>query len=110
MATATQLAILRSFCGSDVGADGDPFDLIDVDARLADCGGSAHTVALQILRQRRADLVMGGKQDVDGDFSIDPTESIKALDRDITTLEGIVGNEAGTGTATTSLLVRRTGR
>lgn len=108
--TAAQLAVIRSYCGSDVGADGDTIDLIDVDERLAVLG-SAHAVAHQILRQRRADMVMGpAKIDVDGDFSQDATESLKALDRDIATLEAIIGRENGDGVTQTSLMVRRTDR
>ncbi len=110
MPTAAQLAVIRSYCGADVGADGDTIDAIDVDARLAELG-SSHAVALQILRQRRADLVMApAKIQVDGDFSQDATESIKALDRDIATLQAIIGRENGDGATVTSLMVRRTGR
>lgn len=110
MPTSAQLAVIRSYCGSDVGADGDSIDAIDVDDRLNRLG-SSHAVALEILRQRRADMAMSpAKISVDGDFSQDATESIKALDRDIATLEAIVGRENGTGAASTSLMVRRSER
>jgi hypothetical protein len=109
VATAADLATIRQWCGSDVGADGDQFDLIDVDERL-DRLSSANMVALEILRQRRADLVHAGKVDVDGDVSHDPKDSIAALDRDIGRLEAVIGIESGDGTVTTSLMVRRSER
>ena len=110
MPTADELAVIRQFCGSDVGADGDAFDAIDVDARLARLI-SPYAVALEILRQRRADMAMSpAKISVDGDFAQDATESIRALDRDIAALVAIVDRENGTGGSTSSTMVRRTGR
>lgn len=104
------LAIVRSWCGSDVGAPGDQYDTVDIEARLERLG-TAEQVALELLRARRADMVMSpAKIDVDGDFSQDATESIKALDRQILALEAVVARAAGEGATTTSLMVRRTGR
>ena len=110
MATAADLATIRSWCGSDVGAPGDQFDTDDIDARLARLG-TADQVALELLRARRADMVMSpAKISVDGDFSQDATESIRALDRQIATLEALVARAAGEGATSLSLMVRRTGR
>ena len=110
MPTADQLAVIRSWCGSDVGANGDRFDAIDVDARLARLG-SANAVALEILRQRRADFAVNpAEENVDGDFAAKTVENIKALERDIGRLETIVAAESGAGTSSTSLMVRRSDR
>lgn len=74
--------------------------------------GSAEAVALPILETRLADMIANpAKWSVDGDFSRDHTENIKALRAKIAELQGLVPDSAGhlVGHLTTARMVR-TGR
>ncbi len=94
------LATIRSWVGSAVGRDGDTFDGDDLNTRFGVLG-SAEAVALQILQQRRADIVLGNPVtwSISGDHSEDWMGNLQALDKHIAQLERMVG--AGTVTVTT---------
>jgi hypothetical protein len=73
--------------------------------------GSVEATALAILRGRRADFITrAAKFAAEGDFSEDTATNIKALDRDIASLEALVpsaeGGAADLGMVITSRLVR----
>jgi hypothetical protein len=73
--------------------------------------GTVEATALAILRARRADFIQrAAKFSADGDFSEDTATNIKALDRDIASLEAMVpsteGGASDLGMVTTSRLVR----
>jgi hypothetical protein len=89
MATAAQLATIHSWIGTDTIIPA------DVDQRLARLG-SAEAVSLELLRQRRADLLLSPTRiQVDGDVTVDWSDTIRGLDRAITSLEDIVGSRTG---------------
>lgn len=91
-----------------VGADPDLHDLED---RYEALGNVAHAVALQVLRERRAQMVLDGpgKFDASGDTSEDWTANLASIERQITALEGSVdatSTPSGLHRVTTSQLVR----
>ncbi len=108
MPTAGQLAVIRRWVGSKVGRDGDLIDGTDLDARLARLSGP-EAVALEILGQARADIVLGNPTSfsIAGDQSEDWSKNLEALDKHIATLERICGSPT---VAVTRLRRSRPGR
>ena len=101
-----KLRIIQSWCGRTVGTmDDDTHDTGDIAARLERLS-SAEAVAIEVLRQRRADMLRDPLNfSVEGDFSQDAAENIRRLDADIAALERIVG-VAGSRRVTVSHFTR----
>lgn len=97
MISEADLAVLRSHVGSEPP---------DEDLRLRyERTGSVERTAYEILRGRYADMLANpAKWSVDGDFTKDHTENLKALQGQLASLEPSVNPEAGA--MTTSRLVR----
>ncbi len=96
MATAEELAIVRSWAGTAV-TEGDINEPL---ARLA----SPEAVALELLRQRRADLLADPQSfTAAGDVSYDWGDRLADLDRTIGDLERRVGAAAGSSVSTAKL-------
>lgn len=91
MPTPDHLAVIRSWCGSTTGTSGDLHDSSDLDARMSRLG-SPEAVSLEILRERRADMLSNPLSfQVQGDYSEDRAENLRALDVLIGQLERLVG-------------------
>ncbi len=107
--TDTDLLVIREWCGSDAGtvepAGSGAIDLsLGALATRVEYYGSAEGAALAILRQRRADFETDPtRQTVDGDYSTDHAENLKALDRRIADLERICGVVGGRTVVVTQL-------
>lgn len=93
MPTTDQLAVIRRWVGSKVGHDGDVIDGTDLDARLARLT-TPEAVALEILGQARADIVLGNPVSftITGDQSEDWSKNLEALDKHIALLERVCGS------------------
>lgn len=104
---ADDLAVIRSWCGSAVGSpDGDRYSTADLAARLGRLG-SPHRVALEVLRERRADLLVDPLSvTLTGDGAQDATGNVKALDASIRQLEVIVRDAGGVGRVRVGRLAR----
>lgn len=95
------LAQIRSWVGSEPSND----DLAVRFERL----GSTNLTALEVLRERRANLLADpAKVSVDGDASWDWSKNLEVLDKQVAELETVAGI-AGPGTVNVGRLVR-TGR
>lgn len=104
--TDDDLAIIRSWCGSTVGSIDHPLHpWNDVEDRLA----RLHTpeaVALEILRQRRADFTADpASYGIEGDATVNTAENLRQLDRQISRLEQHLAT-GGDGTLTSGRLTR----
>lgn len=96
----TALHVIRSWVGSN------PSDT-DLETRF-DRLTDAQLVALEVLRERRADLVSNPAQfAVSGDYSQSTGKNIDALDADIVRLERLTGT--GVDVVRTGVLTRSTG-
>ncbi len=109
--SADDLAVIRSWCGSSVGdPDSDVFGQPDLVARM-DRLGSAEAVALEVLRQRRADVLADPVSfSLAGDVAEDSAVNVAGLDAAIRQLEGIVGDRGGRGAVSVGRMVRAGGR
>lgn len=99
--TPDQRAVIRSWVG-------DTPDDADLAARFARLG-DAHTVALEVLRWRRANFVAEPlSESLSGDYRQDASANIAALDSSIRQLEDLVAASSSTsgGTVTMGSLVR----
>lgn len=83
---AASLRVIREWVGSQ--PDDDALDDAFDDA------GTLNGAALSILRQRRADLLVGKAWGVPGDY-YEGAANLSALDRQIADLEALVGTGAG---------------
>lgn len=84
--TADQIAEVRAWIGAGTPPSDD--DLATAYDRL----GSTNAVALEVLQGRYADALSGPqKWSVEGDFSIDNTETVKALAKQVAELKAILG-------------------
>lgn len=88
--TADDNKAIRSYVGTNAT---DPTD-VDISSRW-DRLGSVQLVAQEILRERRANLVLADalKVDVANDYSEDATANLKALDETLATLAGQTGTD-----------------
>lgn len=101
---AGQIAELRSWIGTEP-------DDATLDASY-DRLGTLEDVALEVLRARRAEMVLDGpaKLDITGDRNEDWSANLNALNKDIATLTGPGGGTAASGTqAVSTLPLRRDG-
>lgn len=105
-----QLAVIRSWTGTHVGtAQGAPYDWGDLCARW-ERHGDPHAVALEILRQRRADFTNEpASLALDGDFTAGTAKNLEQLDAEIAALERICDTKA-TGIASDTLTVGQLSR
>lgn len=105
------LTVIRAFCGSAVGApDGQVFGAADLASRLGRLG-SAHAVALEVLRTKRADLLDDPLMlTLVGDLSQNAEANVAALDRSIRQLEVIVRDAGGVGRVRVGRLERSDAR
>ncbi len=102
MPSTDDLAIIRSWVGSAVGDDYDPYDNDDLDSRIGRLG-TAHAAALEILRQQRADMLTApAVLNISGDYSESRVENLKRLADNIAQLERVVGEN----TVSVATLVR----
>lgn len=94
-ATAGQLAAIRAWCGS-APSNGDLTTRLE---RL----GDTNAVALEVLRERRADLLRDPlTTNLVGDYSESLVENIKHLNEDIARLDDLV-RQAGSDDGATSV-------
>lgn len=107
--SSDDLAVIRSWAGSTVGIDGaDQYGYDDIEARWARLHDPL-AVAVEILRQRRADYLADPLTiNLDGDYSANAAENVRALDRRISELERrIIQAAAGeTGSITVGTMER----
>lgn len=88
---ALTLNAIRSWVGSTEPS------AADLEARYL-LLGSVEAVALQVLRQRLADMLAEpGRYDVDGDASWSYEENIRSLRSSIATLQDLVGGGSSSG-------------
>jgi hypothetical protein len=105
---ADDLAIVRSWCGTAAGTSASTYTEADLTARM-DRLADAHAVALEVLRQMRADLLADpASLTLTGDYAHDVAANLAGLDHNITQLERLVGDAAGT--VSVSRLFRRSPR
>lgn len=93
------LAVIQSWCGTTVGATHTTFTAADIETRL-DRLSDPLAVALEVLRQRRADFLADPvTANLQGDFSRSTEANLRHLDGLIGQLEAAVGDSAGTVTS-----------
>jgi hypothetical protein len=104
VADPSEVAIVRSWAGSAVEES-------VIDAGLARLG-TPEAVALELLRQQRADLLATpAKLDATGDVAVDWSENLRHLATQIGALEVIVDRQVDPDVGTTRVVgLRRTGR
>lgn len=92
MPDSSDLAVVRSWCGPNVGANDDRFDADDLDERIARLD-TAEAAALEILRTLQAEMLTGGALtfSVTGDYSQDASVNARLLEARIEQLERITG-------------------
>lgn len=108
--TDEDLAIIRSWCGTAVGApDGTTFGAADLTARM-DRLADPLAVSLEVLRQVRADYLRDPLAfTLVGDIDQDATVNLEWLDRSIGQLEAAVGDVTGRNVVSVGYMRRRPG-
>lgn len=85
------LYVVRSWCGSTIGTDDSKYPEADLDDRLERLG-TANLVALEVLRERRADFLADPLSlNLQGDLSYTAVKNVEALDSQIASLERACG-------------------
>lgn len=105
---ASDLAVIRSWCGSTVGGTHAIYTSADIEARMTRHGGDPLVVALEVLRQIRADFLADpASVTFTGDYAQDVAKNLDELDGLIRSLAQVTGDVSEPTVVTTAQITRR---